>query len=432
MLALEQRLSPALLTLLLQAGGIAVGHGYGLYLVGGLVRDSLLLDPHKFSPRTDLDVVVEGDALALVAHLQADYGGTLQTHPRFGTATWTLAQAIPLNASTTVSALDVAVARTESYARPAALPDVQPSTIRQDLFRRDFTINAMAVSLMPVNFGQLLDLYGGHTDLDAGLVRVLHSHSFIDDPTRIFRAVRFMSRLGFALEPETLALLNAGLDGIALLSGARITHEFDLIFQETSPARILTHLAQLNTLRQIHPRLTIDTAIREAITQLAALPAPWQSRVPQAIHHWGILTFHLSRDDLDAVMTRLTFSNANQTILTQAHAIKDRAGHLASATQASAIYQLLADTTADAQLIAWLMLDECREAIARFVADQLHSVSPLIDGHYLKQTFHLSPGPIYRQIIDALRTARLDGVVNTLAEEHALVEQILSQRGVLR
>jgi tRNA nucleotidyltransferase (CCA-adding enzyme) len=153
--------------------------------------------------------------------------------------------------------IDIATTRHESYAQPAALPDVKPASLTEDLHRRDFTINAMAVRLNAAQFGQLYDLYNGQRDLKAKTIRVLHERSFHDDPTRIFRAVRFAQRFGFRIEPHTAELLQeaASTNRIAQLSGPRLCHEILLLCSESKPHPSFQWLERLKLLRFLHPNL---------------------------------------------------------------------------------------------------------------------------------------------------------------------------------
>ena len=200
--------------------------GEGLYLVGGTVRD-ILLGRTSF----DVDIAVEGDALAFAESL----GGEVIAHGRFGTAVVRYPDG---------RHVDVVTARRESYAAPAALPDVEAGTIEDDLARRDFTVNAMAVSLGD-DFGRLVDPHGGRRDLDARVIRVLHPRSFVDDPTRIFRAVRYENRLGFRMDPETERLAREGVAGTALLSPARMREEVVALLSEAGAEEALERLAEL-------------------------------------------------------------------------------------------------------------------------------------------------------------------------------------------
>ena len=190
---IEKQLPVELVTFIQRAGKTAASQGQGLYLVGGVVRD-LLLGQTNF----DLDLVVEGNAIELAQQLVEINHGKITPHPRFNTA----------KLQWNKWSVDLATARSETYAKPGALPTVTPGSINNDLFRRDFTINAMAIELNPSHYGELIDLYGGRDDLEHKLIRVLHEKSFIDDATRIWRGLRYEQRLDFQLEPTTLKLLN--------------------------------------------------------------------------------------------------------------------------------------------------------------------------------------------------------------------------------
>ena len=231
------------------------------YIVGGFVRDLILKRPSQ-----DFDIVIEGDAIAFARHLASRFGGRVVKHERFGTAKWILSEDLEkittkLNLSPSNHALnfpehlDLISARTEFYDHPAALPIVERSSIKMDLHRRDFTINTLALRLDGEHFGQIFDFWGGYNDLQAGLIRVLHALSFVDDATRMLRAVRFAERFDFRIEDRTLSLLHASLPLLDQLSGARIEHEFDLIFLEQKAPQIMRTLKEFGILRSIHPQL---------------------------------------------------------------------------------------------------------------------------------------------------------------------------------
>ncbi len=209
-----------------------------VYIVGGFVRDLLLKQPSQ-----DFDIVVEGDASVFVSQLVENFGGRAVTHPRFGTAKWligdereALAQKLlpnqPMDFQALPQHLDLITARTEFYERPAALPTVERSGIKMDLHRRDFTINTMALRLDAPYYGKLYDFWGGYHDLQNRIIRVLHALSFVDDATRILRAVRFANRFDFKMDPRTLRLLSSSLSLLNEISGPRLRHELDLILLE--------------------------------------------------------------------------------------------------------------------------------------------------------------------------------------------------------
>ena len=206
---LEKTLSPQQLTLLRVVAGVAAARHLPLYLVGGFVRDLLL-----GIPATDFDLVVEGDAISLARTLAAQYGGRVTAHVHFGTAQWFPPESDNL-------AIDLTSTRSETYKHNAALPSVKSGTLMDDLLRRDFTINTLAVRLDGDHWGELRDEQGGLDDLKQGQVRVLHQGSFRDDPTRLFRAVRYEQRYGFRIVPETLSLMRPAYPLISLLSAQR-------------------------------------------------------------------------------------------------------------------------------------------------------------------------------------------------------------------
>jgi len=387
----------------------------------------------KTSPRYDLDLVIEGNAITLARHLQKQNGGRVRSHSRFGTAKWILDQPIPFNAppagdDVTLASLDFVTARTEFYRHPSALPEVEQSSIRQDLHRRDFTINTLALRLTPDHFGELLDFYGGQSDLEARRICVLHSLSFVEDPTRMLRAARLMARLNFELEERTAELLDDALDLLDRVSGERVMNELELVFRERHPELALQKLDELGILAAIHPSLMVDTwLIKHLETLHTSLDdTPWCNIMPDTIHYLGLLAFSLAWDELDTLIERLNLRVRQRNVLRQVYTIKRNASKIAKAKQASELYHLLEATSDDARLLAWLALDSesARQQIVRF-QNELRDVSPLIDGNYLKAEMNLHPGPLFKTIIDSLRDARLDGLVTSLDDERAMVEQIL-------
>lgn len=247
--------------------------GESLYIVGGVVRD-LIMD----RPWTDVDLVVEGDAIGFAQRLASHIGTECRIHEAFGTAT--------------VSAFDISVdaatARIETYEFPGVLPTVYTSTIDDDLRRRDFTINAVAVSLNESNFGEVLDPFGGVDDIANKSVKVLHGASFLDDPTRIFRAARYAARLGFTIDESTEALIQiaSAVDALSSISGERIGTELQLIWQEASSQSL--HL--LNVWNALPPTFayteraaTAVAAIDEYAEESGQTPAIWRMRAGAAM-----------------------------------------------------------------------------------------------------------------------------------------------------
>ena len=256
---IEKQLPAELVSFMRTAGEVASSQGQSLYLVGGVVRDLLLGQPNF-----DLDLVVEGDAIDLAHQLAQAKQGKLITHPRFNTAKlqwdkWSV---------------DIATARSETYAKPGALPRVKPSSLSNDISRRDFTINTMAVCLNPSRYGELIDLYGGMDDLKHKIIRILHEKSFTDDATRILRGLRYEQRLDFQLEPVTLQLLKRDIPMLDTISGDRIRHELELILKEEFPEKVLRRAEELGVLTKLHPALKGNGWLAEKFKQARQLSHP--------------------------------------------------------------------------------------------------------------------------------------------------------------
>ncbi|MFH1484996.1 MAG: CCA tRNA nucleotidyltransferase, partial [Chloroflexota bacterium] len=320
---MRQRFSEEVSGLLSAAGTEAWGCGERLYLVGGTVRDLLL-------GRTtlDLDMVVEGDAMVLAETLAARVGGRLTIHRRFGTAKWKWGDVV----------IDLATSRSESYARPGALPTVRSGSIGEDLGRRDFTVNALAAHLSPDRFGELIDPCGGLSDLEQGLIRVLHDGSFIDDATRILRAVRYEQRLDFRLEPKTENLVRKDVRLLDTISGDRLRHELELVFREEEPWRILLRAQDLGVLKQLHPALEADSWLKEkfALTRCTAASG-------RPLTYLLLLGYRLTSSEVDEFTARFGFEASRARSLKDVVDLRDKLPALLESTvKNSGLYRLLA------------------------------------------------------------------------------------------
>lgn len=230
-----------------------------LYAVGGFVRDTLLKRVTE-----DLDLVVEGDTRELATSIARHFGGKVVAHEKYMTASVRFPDG---------GKLDIARARREVYCRPAALPEVAESDLKSDLYRRDFTINSLAIRLATDLQGSVIDFFGGLQDLEAGVIRVLHNHSFFDDPSRILRAIRFEQRLGFSIEPNTRQLMKAALeaDALALTRPERLKEELRLALSESDPVKVLDRFEQLKVLSLIHPEIKFKGKVKERTERGLAL-----------------------------------------------------------------------------------------------------------------------------------------------------------------
>ncbi len=425
---MREALPGPLLDLLQQASEMAQEMGYALYVVGGFVRDLLLGEPNL-----DMDLVVEGDAIRLARQLARRVGARTRSHGRFGTAKIILEGR---EAEFGVPSLDFATARLEFYAHSAALPEVEQSSIKADLHRRDFTINTLAIRLDPDHYGRLLDFYGGDRDLHDGVVRALHSLSFIEDPTRIMRAVRFEQRLGFRIEPRTAELIENALPMLGRVTGERVRHELLLILEEPQPERALLRLDELGVLAQIHPRLASDEETARLFVRLREEVATGRWDVPASdaglpapILYLALLVCRWSREDLEALAACLKPLRQDVALLRQVTELHQLGPRLDEPRLRNRdIDALLRFSSSAARLVAWLCTGSERVRARLWLYEtNLRHVQPTVDGEYLK-SLGLRPSPLFRRLLTAVRDARLDGEIETVEEEKALVARLLAQR----
>lgn len=384
---------------------LARKRGLSVYLVGGSVRDLLL-----GRPNLDLDLALEGDAIALARELAASIEGRLTSHRRFGTAT-VRGQAF---------ALDLAMTRTETYARPGALPSVRPAGLRQDLARRDFTVNAMALGLSGPDEGSVVDPCGGQSDLERGLIRVLHQASFQDDPTRILRALRYAGRLGFRLEPRTQDLLRRDLSFLDTISGARLRRELILVLREERVPEIFSACQAAGVLGAVHPSLGLNRRSAAALRSLAEGPALASREetmfclLASASDEDGLRDL-IRRLGLEARVKAALFDRlrlrAQKPALDEPDLPPSRVTALLEGYRPSAVWALA--LTAEGRI---------RERALRFLR-QWRSLRPRLDGRAL-QALGVPEGPAVGAILARLREARLDGRAATRDDEIALARAL--------
>lgn len=402
------------------------------YIVGGFVRDLLLGRAGQ-----DFDLVVEGDALRLARRLASEHGGKVTAHARFATAKWSPRPSKDRPGD--VAGLDLISARSETYRHPAALPTIAPGDLSDDLRRRDFTINTLAICLDEQHWGRLRDDLGGERDLERGLVRVLHPHSFIDDPTRMLRAVRYEQRYGFHLDGETQSLIPEALNYVEKLSAQRLRHELDLILGEAAAAAIVSRLRGLELLKVIHPRLPGDAATRQRLESprhpellgfrpgQAAAPGPHSP--DEAFLNWLLWLMALPPADIESIDGRLHFSAVLRRSLLGAASLLSGLPSLASMRPSGwvgrleqlplpAIYAVSLATSGG----------RSREMLENYLLRWRH-IRPGTTGSDLMRR-GLRPGPKYQEILRRLRDAWLDGEVRTPGEEAILLLKILGEKGL--
>jgi tRNA nucleotidyltransferase (CCA-adding enzyme) len=403
---MQHRLSARSLALMEKAGELAAERRLDLYLVGGVVRDILL-----GRDSSDLDLVVEGDAIGLAEALAKEVGGKLVVHRRFGTAKIR-------SGSLTV---DVAMARTEKYARPGALPAVRPGSILDDLVRRDFTINAMALRLSPDGPGELVDPCGGRQDLQARAIRMLHERSFIDDATRMLRAVRYEQRFGFRLEIITERLLRRHVSQLGTVSGDRIRHEVDLILHEGRPEKVLLRAGELGLLAQIHPSLTVDGRL-ESMFEQARQVAP----APATALGYALMTRSLSVGESEDFTARLRTPRAVSSAILDSARLRERMPSLDEPGLApSAVCELLRECSPASILAGAIGADSAlvRERLDLYRTRWRHVRTALDGADLLKMG--VPSGRRLGLTLKALHDARLDGKIESREDEIALVQRWL-------
>lgn len=376
----------------------------GVYLVGGQVRD-LLLERHVY----DIDLMVVGDARALAAHLAQHLGGSVRAATSFGT----------VKLDVPGLSADIAMARQESYERPGALPRVEKGDPKQDLARRDYTINAMAIDLWPARFGTLFDFYGGMRDITLKRLRVLHEQSFADDPTRILRGLRYEARLSFQFEARTAGLLTRDMRHLEAVSGARIRSELVRILREPSRALALTRAEQLGVLAAIHPALRVPKRVAEAMAATGDNDGD--------LHYFvALIGAGLTEEEARAVSARLEPPKEWTEMLMAGPSYRALSRLLeAQDLKPSEIVDILSPFPSEALRAQLAVAPPTlqRERLNSYLSD-LQSVRQACTGDDLIEA-GVPAGPLVGELLDELRRARLDGRLHSKMEEVALVKRRL-------
>lgn len=392
----------------------ALNEALPVYLVGGTVRDVLLGASMK-----DLDFVVEGDAPEVARQLAAVSGGKVVAHPRFKTATVSRGRL----------SIDLVTARKESYPQPGALPRVTPGTIYDDLARRDFSINAMALPLANSS-PRVLDPHGGIADAGSGVIRALHGESFVDDPTRILRAIRYEQRFGFSIERETESQLREAVAQgcLATVSGDRLRHELERILEEDRPAPALQRAVDLGVLSAIHPPLGDCPG-------LAALVAAASSRsnlslAEEPLSYLAALAYHLADSEGEGLVRRLNLPEAWAKVVRHTIQLRRLEPELAvDDLSPSQVFRLLDGWSVPAAVavIGITSSEAVSRRLTRFI-NEWRWVTPKLNGQDLL-ALGVQAGPLVGQVLRELTDAKLDGQVANRDDETLLVSRFLADRG---
>ncbi|CAI2718899.1 CBS domain-containing protein [Nitrospina watsonii] len=417
---MKERLPKTMLTLLDNVSRLADETGLSVYVVGGFVRDLLLRIENL-----DLDIVVEGNGIQFARKLGKEYNGRVVGHEKFGTSVVLFPDG---------SKIDVATARMEYYQHPAALPTVEMSSIKSDLFRRDFTFNALAIKLNGKDAFTLIDYFNGQRDLKDGVVRVLHNLSFVEDPCRAFRAVRFEQRLGFHIGKQTESFLKRAVDKklVDKLSGTRLYNELMHMLEEKTPIRCFQRMKELGLLQTIHPRLMKNLRnmqVLERIEEIFTLSNVIKLvENPDAgfMYFLGML-YGLKAADLNQVAHRLSLPAKIKK------RVKEDIGNCESVLKTlrrkrkcepSDIYNLFAGLSTEALLLVMAVSgdDRINKHVLMYFTQYNPSAALSLTGDDLIE-MGIRPGPVFQTVFKALRDARINGQVHNRDDEVALVEK---------
>jgi tRNA nucleotidyltransferase (CCA-adding enzyme) len=408
---IEKQLPAELVNFMWMAGEIAHTRGEKLYLVGGVVRDLML-----GLPNLDLDLVVEGNAIELAQRLKKNVEGKLTTHSRFNTAKLEWGD----------RSVDLTTARTETYEKPGALPKITPGSIDQDLGRRDFTVNAMALGLNPGLYGQPIDPHGGRDDLKNKLIRILHDNSFIDDATRIWRALRYEQRLGFHLEKKTLSLLKRDVDMLKTISADRIRYEIECILKEKYPEKVFARAAELGILPHLHPGLKGDGWLTEKFEQARKLSDPTP---PEADLYLALLVYPLDKEETERFISRLKLPKVLTQVLNDSASLKTKIRLLATpGLSPSGIFRLL-EAYSTTAMVANSIATESPTASQNIhlYLTRLKYIEIALTGDDLIK-LGVTTGPEIREVMEKLQKARLDGEIESRDDERELVKKWLAEK----
>ena len=412
--AMKSRFPAEIFNLLKMCGEVASDLGFTAHLVGGSVRDIL-----RGESNLDIDIVIEGDGIIFARTLGKKLKVKVKSHKRFGTAV----------VITDILKFDVATARTEYYESPAALPKVETSSIKKDLYRRDFTINTMAVMLNPGHFGKLIDFFGAQRDIKEKTIRILHNLSFIEDPTRAFRAIRFSERFGFKISKHTMNLIKTAvrINLFDKLSGTRMYDELNLLFTETEPLNAVKKLAEFDLLKFIHPGLAVTPALTETFEAIQETFAWFKLLfIEEELNKYHLflmaLLNELSGTEKVEVLQRLFVPPAAKKEILDGIEQSGKTIEQLQTPSNTNIYHTLAPL--DIPTILFTMArtrdQEKKKAISLFL-NTLRNIQPELTGADLKNMGH-KPGPLFKEILTALLEARLEGKIKSREEELQFVK----------
>lgn len=419
---MQDRLPSRILSILQTAGELAEIKNNKVYCVGGFVRDLLLRVPNY-----DVDLVVEGDGMKLAHDLAARLGGKARIHERFGTAVVKLGDG---------TKLDVATARTEYYEFPAALPKVERSSIREDMYRRDFTINTLAICLNPSQFGELIDYFGGRIDLQKGLIRILYNFSFVEDPTRILRAIRFEQRYRFKIEPDTLHFACDAIERRMLgkLSYKRILQELILILNENDPVPALKRMNEIGVWKYILPEIKLEKLNEATLRRIPMVMVWWQERYCKPdTRSWLVYIIYilscLTEKQINVFLSRYSLDARAQRSIRESLQINQLAVKITEDPniRSGELYKLAGGFTNETIICLLLSLkdENAWERVVKFL--DLRETAKVETNGFDLIKLGLKQGPYFKLILEKLYELKLNQEVNTREEEVNMIKKWIAE-----
>ncbi len=419
---MRERIPEWLLNMMRRIGEVGSDLGYGVYVVGGFVRDLLL-----YRKNEDIDIVIEGDGIAFAKTYARMVGARIHAYEKFGTAVVIFPDGFKV---------DVASARMEHYRFPADLPTVEMSSIKLDLYRRDFTVNTLAIALDPSRFGTLIDFFSAQKDLKEKVIRILHNLSFVEDPTRVYRAIRFEKRFDFTLGKLTENLLKnvVKMDFFKGLSGRRIFTELRLILGEENPIPALRRLEDYGLLTIIHPVLKPTKRVLGLLDEVKKVLA-WHDLLflEETYHRWMVYLLALvapsCREETGEICDKLEIAPRHRGVFTEDRFEADRTLfrlRRRMPVENSEIFKALSGFRIEILLfmMAGAKQERLKKAVSLYLS-QLRFVETSVRGRDLKK-MGLPPGPIYREVLQSVLEARLNGRVKTRNDELNFVRNYVS------
>ena len=430
---MEEQLPEKVVAILRDAGKVANELGYKAYVVGGFVRDLILRYENL-----DIDVVIEGDGIAFANVFAKRFGCKVKSHERFGTAVVIFPDGFKI---------DIATARLEYYERPGALPTVELSSLKLDLYRRDFTINTLAATLNPRSFGELIDFFGAQRDIREKTIRVLHNLSFVEDPTRVFRAIRFEQRYGFVMAKHTQSLIKNAvkLNLLQRISGERLLNELKAILEEENFLRAIDRIKEFALIKYIHPDIRLDTEEMSLLERARDVLSWYQLLyMEEKIEAWLVLFLaiidQLQDDDVMKIKKGLAIAGKHRVNILEARADAKTALNMlqmklahgsikqGKVLKSSEVYNILKPIPMEdiLYIMAKTKSDDTKKTISNFIT-HLKACKTLLHGDDLKR-LGVTEGPIYSEILNTLLAKRLDEKIKTKADEEKMVKEIVQQK----